>query len=635
MKKFLLCAAFAAAAIFSAAAQSNVITMEEAILGKGVVLPSAAYHWTGDKDIAALGAGKKAPAAASIKAYPKGNNVYYKDLDGVEHAITSESNPDIISGQSVSRNEFGINGGVFISPDGQKIAFYQKDESRVTAFPLFDIRSRTGKIENIKYPMNGMASEHVRLGVYDIASGKTAWMKVTDFDEERYLTNISWNPASDKIWIQVLDRAQKHMHLNVYDAATGDFERTFLTEEDKRFVEPQRPLRFLQSDPDKFIYATGCRDGFWNLYLCSVSAGSVTRLTKVDADVDYMGQDDKFVYYYSYENSTVGRTFCRVNIKKGTMQNLTPAKGNHTCTISPDGKYFADYCTSLDLPQTISVYTIDGKKKVKDLLRTERGDLNPKLTNCIIECGTIKSADGKFDNPYKIMKPADFDPAKKYPVVLYVYGGPHNRVVADNYIAGFAKWALILASKGYIVFSLDNRGSGHQGAEYEKAIHRQCGKAEMEDQMEGIKWLKSHSWVDAGRIGVHGWSYGGFMTISLLVNYPETFKVAVAGGPVIDWKWYEIMYGERYMETEATNPEGFASTSLIPRAKDVKGKLLICQGAMDSTVVWEHSLSFVEACIKNNVPVDYFPYPTHPHNVSGKDRIHLMNKVIAYFDDYL
>lgn len=309
MKRFLLCAAFIAAFISSAAAQDNVITMEEAILGKGVVLPSATYHWTGDKEIAAMGAVKKAKEEPKIKAYPKDNNVYYKDLEGKEHAITSEADPNIVSGQSVSRNEFGINGGIFISPDESKIAFYQKDESRVTFFPLFDIRSRTGKIENIKYPMNGMASEKVRLGVYDIAADTTVWMDVTDFDDERYLTNITWNPTSDRIWIQVLDRAQKHMHLNCYNAATGAFERTFLTEEDKRFVEPQRPLRFLKSDPDKFIYATDCRSGFWNLYLCSVSEGTVSRLTNVNADVDYMGQDDKFVYYYSYENSVVGRTF--------------------------------------------------------------------------------------------------------------------------------------------------------------------------------------------------------------------------------------------------------------------------------------------------------------------------------------
>ena len=192
-----------------------------------------------------------------------------------------------------------------------------------------------------------------------------------------------------------------------------------------------------------------------------------------------------------------------------------------------------------------------------------------------------------------------------------------------------------MAQHGYVVFVMDNRGTTNRGAEYEKAIHRRCGKCEMEDQMAGLRWLMSHDWVDSSRIGVHGWSYGGFMTISLMVNYPEVFKVGVAGGPVIDWKWYEIMYGERYMETEKSNPDGFAATSLIPRAKDLKGKLLICQGAIDNTVVWQHSLNFIDECIKSNVQVDYFPYPRSEHNVFGRDRVHLMQKVTDYFEDFL
>ena len=208
-------------------------------------------------------------------------------------------------------------------------------------------------------------------------------------------------------------------------------------------------------------------------------------------------------------------------------------------------------------------------------------------------------------------------------------------MVNNSFHAYLRTWEMYMAQHGYVVFVMDNRGTQHHGAEYEKAIHKYCGQAEMADQMEGMKWLMSHDWVDKDRIGVHGWSYGGFMTISLMVNYPEVFKVGVAGGPVIDWKWYEVMYGERYMETEATNPDGFEKTSLIPRAKDLKGKLLICQGAIDNTVVWEHSLSFVEACIKASVQLDYFPYPTHEHNVMGKDRVHLMQKVTDYFEDYL
>jgi dipeptidyl-peptidase-4 len=208
-------------------------------------------------------------------------------------------------------------------------------------------------------------------------------------------------------------------------------------------------------------------------------------------------------------------------------------------------------------------------------------------------------------------------------------------MVKNTFMAELRRWEMYMAQRGYLVYVQDNRGTSNRGAEFEKAIHKQCGQAEMADQMEGIKMLTSLPFVDKDRIGVHGWSYGGFMTISLITNYPETFKVGVAGGPVIDWKWYEVMYGERYMENPHTNPEGFKLTSLINKAKDLKGKLLICQGAIDDVVLWEHSLSFIRECVKNNVQVDYFPYPCHKHNVIGKDRVHLMDKVSIYFNDYL
>lgn len=624
-------------------ANRDKLTMEEAVLGTGVSIQNIRWHWTGDRNVFAIDTEKATPRRTQSRpekfAYTKSNNLYYKGKDGVEHAITSFTDPNIVCGQSVSRNEFGIEGGIFVAPDSSKIAFYCKDESKVTEFPLLDINTRTGSLEKIKYPMNGMASEKVSLGVYDIASGRTVWMAVSDFDDDRYLTNITWNPECDKIYIQVIDRAQKHVHLNVYNAADGAFIRTILTEENSRFVEPQWPLHFLPGDPTKFIYTTDNRDGFKNLYLCNIKGAfddmdkpvEVRRLTKVDADVEFDSTDGRYLYYYSAEVSPTERHLFRLDMKKGQTVRLTREHGWHRCTFSPDGKYIMDQYSSIDVPLAYCLASTDGKT-FREVYRAEAPAL---LSNCRIETGTVKSADGKYDNHYSLVYPLGFDPAKKYPVILYVYGGPHLQQIKDTFLGGLSRWDVYMAQRGYIVFTMDNRGTPNRGAEYEKAIHKHCGKAEMEDQMEGVKWLMSHDWVDKDRIGVHGWSYGGFMTISLTVNYPDVFKVAVAGGPVIDWKWYEIMYGERYMETPATNAEGFESTSLIPRAKDLKGKLLICQGAVDKTVVWEHSLSFIEACIKNNVQVDYFPYPTHEHNVLGRDRIHLMDKVTNYFEDYL
>ena len=621
----------------------RVMTMEEAVLGRGLMVESPVWHWTGDKSVVALEtpapAVQPGPPAGFRRpeqmAYTKGNNLYCKDKAGVEHAITAYDDPGIVCGTSVSRNEFGINRGIFISPDSSKIAFYRKDERAVTLFPLLDITTRTGTLREVRYPMNGMASEHIALGVYDIASGITVWMDVTDFDDERYLTNITWGPASDRIYIQVLDRPQKHVHLNVYDAADGRCLGTLLTEENSRWVEPEQPLVFLEQDPDQFLYFTDNRDGYKNYYLCSASGKfAPKRLTDVDADCMFVAQRGRYIFYYSAEVSPVEQHLFRKDLKTGKTVRLTRDEGWHTCQISDDGKYFVDTWSSLDVPRVIGWGTTDGKK-FTELWRTTAEAMKPQLTSCKIEMGTIKSADGQFDNHYGLVYPMDFDPSKKYPVILYVYGGPHTQLIRDVYQGGMTRWDIYMAQHGYVVFTMDGRGTPNHGAAYEKAIHRQCGQAEMADQMEGMKWLMSHDWVDKDRIGVHGWSYGGFMTISLAVNYPEVFKVAVAGGPVIDWNWYEVMYGERYMETEATNPEGFAKTSLIPRAKDLKAKLLICQGAIDETVVWEHSLSFIEACIKNKVQVDYFPYPTHPHNVRGVDRVHLMDKVTMYFDDYL
>ena len=563
-------------------------------------------------------------------AYTIDNNLYL--FDGEKHtAVTAFEDKNIVCGQSVSRNEFGITHGIFFSPDSKQLAFFQKDESRVSDFPLLDITSRTGTLKSIKYPMNGMASEHVKLGVYDIASGKTIYLNVTEFDEERYLTCITWSPDSKRIYVQVLDRAQENVALNSYDASTGEKIATILTEHNDLYVEPQHDLVWLKNDPSRFIYSTNNRDGYFNLYLCDDS-GNVQRLTKTDADVKYVGQNEKYVFYTSAEVSPVDNHLFKVDLKTGKQTRLTPTEGWHDISMSNSGKYFLDNYSSLNVPRVIELGRTDGKPS-RELFRAP--DPTEGYNFLPIELGTVKSADGKYDNYYRLIKPMNFDPAKKYPVILYVYGGPHSQMVKNTYLAQLRRWEMLMAQRGYVVFVMDNRGTSNRGADFEKAIHRQCGQCEMQDQMAGLEWLLSHEWCDRDRVGVHGWSYGGFMTISLMTNYPEVFKVGVSGGPVIDWKWYEVMYGERYMDNTHNNPEGFEKTSLINKAKDLKGKLLICQGAIDGTCVWQHSLSFVQECIKHHIPVDYMPYPTAEHNVFGRDAVHLYDKITSYFIENL
>lgn len=547
----------------------------------------------------------------------------------------------IVYGESVSRNEFGIDGGVFPSPDGSRLAVYRKDESRVTMFPLLDINSRTGSLLNIRYPMNGMASEHITLCVCDTLGNVLASMKVDDFTDERYLTGITWSPDGGSIYIQVLDREQHHMHLNRYSSTDGAYLGTVLTEENGCWVEPYEPLHFI--DGSNFIYSTDNRDGYKSLYLCDDS-GIKTRLTPVTADVRYAADCKSgkvhTIFYTSAEVSpvenhlfSVSLSITKKKVTVGKPRRLTMEEGWHDVNMSPDCSAFIDRWSSFGNPGATAVKNADGT--LREIL-VDGGSPIEGIACPEVEFGTVKSADGKFDNYWRFFKPLNFDPSKKYPLIVYVYGGPHSQMVKDSWLGGVRMWEMLMAQKGYAVYVQDNRGTSNRGAEFEKAINRSCGKAEMEDQMAGLgDLLERCPWIDRERIGIHGWSYGGFMTLSLFTSYPEVFKTGVAGGPVIDWKWYEVMYGERYMDTPVTNPEGFGSTSLMGRVDGMHGHMLICQGAVDKTVVWEHSLSFIQECINKGKRVDYFPYPCSEHNMSGKARVHLYDKITQYFEDYL
>ena len=632
----------------------QVLTMEETILSRELSPANIHTMWEDDGTLLMYKDGKfktydiaagtysdyTGKNKLSMQAVSKNGSLYVIYANGTERLVAERENDQITYGEYVSRNEFGIDGGTFWSPDNRKLAFYRKDESKVTSFPLLDITTRTGSLKEIKYPMAGMDSENVQLGIFDVVTGETVYAAVDDFGYDRYLTNITWSPDGEMIYIQVLDRSQKHLKLNAYSAQTGDFIKTILTEDNEKYVEPFDPLYFIK-DQNFFIYRTANRDGYRNLYLCD-NDGNIRRLTSVDADVKYVGNDGRYVYYTSAEVSPVENHLFRIeikNLKKGVAkasfgkpQRLTFAEGWHEIQLSPDYKHFIDSYSSLCTPRVVNICTTDGKI-IKNLLTADDPTLDYAYTE--ISLGTVRSADGQYDNYYRLIKPKVFDPSKKYPVIVYVYGGPHSQMVQNTYLAQLRRWEMYMAQRGYLVYVQDNRGTENRGIAFEQAIHGQCGQAEMADQIEGVKMLMDLPYVDKERIGVHGWSYGGFMTISLITNYPDIFKVAVAGGPVIDWKWYEVMYGERYMDNPAVNPEGYEKTSLINKAKDLKGKLLICQGAIDPVVVWEHSLSFIRECIKNNVQVDYFPYPCAEHNVMGKDRVHLHDKISMYFEDYL
>lgn len=562
-------------------------------------------------------------------AFTRGNNLFIKYADGHEQAVTTDNNDNIVNGQIVSRNEFGIEKGTFWSPGGNFLAFYRKDESHVTSYPIVDIETRIATVRPVKYPMAGMQSERVSLGVYNLKTGKTVFLE-QDTASEKYLTAITWSPDEKYIYIALLNRGQDSLLLNRYDAQSGKLANHLFSETNPRYVEPLNPLYFPTSDPDQLIWLSQ-RDGYAHLYLYQSSGKLIRQLTSgnwIVTDVLGFDKTGSFVYVLTTFGSPLNRQLARVQISSGKMEMLTSASGTHHPMVAPSG-WFVDIFESTMVPRKITAFNASGKK-INDLLVASNPYANYKMGRMTI--GTLLSADRKTILYYRCITPPDFDSTRRYPVVVYVYGGPHTQLITNRWLGGASLWDYYMAQKGYVMFTLDNRGSSGRGFEFESAIHRQLGKLEMEDQMQGVDWLKKQAWIDTSRIGVHGWSYGGFMTLSLMTHYPEIFKVGVAGGPVTDWKYYEVMYGERYMDRPQENTEGYANSSVLDKTRNLKGKLLIIHGAQDATVVWQQSLAFIQECIENRKQVDYFVYPLHEHNVRGLDRIHLMQKITDYFE---
>lgn len=562
-------------------------------------------------------------------AYTIGNDLYI--ADGDKTSRLTENPEHVIAGQSVHRNEFAIDGGIFWSPDGNKLAYYLMDESMVTDYPLVDITTRIAEAKPIKYPMAGMTSHIVKLHVYDIATGADVVMR-TGEPEEHYLTAITWNNDNEKIYIGILNRGQDTLSFNEYNALSGEFNKTIFHDEDEQYVEPQGPAYFLPGSTTEFLWLAQ-RDGYYHLWLHNTKTLKARQIEKGDYVVTaFNGFDNEGnAYYTSTEVSPLQRHFYKVNIKNGKKVRITQKHGTHSVSPSKSGRFFIDNYTSTDVPRAVCIQDEKGRDfaplyMAEDPLK----DYNIGVT----ELDTIKSEDGHALYT-RIVKPYNFDENKKYPVIVYVYGGPHAQLITDSWLAGAGIYLNYLAQEGFIVFTIDNRGSADRGEAFEQVIHRQCGQAEMRDQMTGIEYLKTKPYIDPERIGSDGWSYGGFMSTSLKINYPETFKVSVAGGPVINWKYYEIMYGERYMDTPEENPEGYELTALDNKTDKLEGKLLIIHCSTDPTVVWQHSLSFLENAIHNQKQIDYFVYPGHDHNVYGMDRAHLIMKITEYFKENL
>lgn len=576
------------------------------------------------------GAGAEYEATTGSAAYTVENNLWIVNSKGEKVAVTKNTDKNIVSGQTYARSEFGITDGIFWSGKGAYLAFYQKDETDVKEYPLVDITKVPAELMNIKYPMAGQGSEKPKVGIYSVSDGKTIFITPKG-GKDSYLTNLSWTPDENFVLVAEVNREQNHMWLNQYEAKTGNFVRTILEEQNDKWIEPEHPAFFPLTNSNNFIWISE-RDGFNNLYYYSIDGKLIKQLTAnkfVAKEILQSINKGKEVVFAATGTSALNTLYYAVDLN-GKQRCLTLEEGTHSIAVNETGTYFIDSYSSHAVPGKVELKTIAGKI-TKTLLTAKN-----KLADVAIgtaDIGQIKADDGSVLYT-RLIKPSNFDPNKKYPVMVYVYGGPHAQMITNSWLDGANLWMYWMAEQGYLVFTLDNRGSGERGFAFESQIHRQLGAVEIKDQMKGIDYLKSLAYVDSSRFAVHGWSFGGFMTTSLMLKQAETFKVGVAGGPVTDWKYYEIMYGERYMDRPEENQKGYEEASLFTHANKLKGDLLLIHGTVDDVVVPQHNDALLKRFIELGIQIDFFHYPMHKHNVIGKDRVHLMQKVLDYIIEH-
>jgi dipeptidyl-peptidase-4 len=569
--------------------------------------------------------------AKSGIAYVSKDNLFVQFAAGNAVQITTDGSPDIVYGKSVHRDEFGISKGLFWSPKGNHLAFYRMDQTMVEAYPIVDWNATPATTRSIKYPMAGRTSHHVIIGVYSKSTGKIVYLN-TGEPKDQYLTTVTWSPDEQFIYVSLLNRDQNHLKLYRYEAKTGTLVNTLFEERHPKYVEPQHPLYFPGNDPNVFVWQSQ-RDGFMHLYLCRNNSEPEALTSGEWLVNEVLGYHQKSgeIYFTASKDNPMQKNVYAVNIRTKKLRSISEVEGTHTAQLSYSGEFLLDQFSNRTIPRAINVVQLaDGKQK---RILTAVNTLS-EYELARVDQVNVKASDG---TPLiaKLIYPTNFDPQKKYPCIVYLYNGPHVQLNKETFPFSGNLWYDYLAQHGYVVFVLDGRGSSNRGLAFENATFRQLGTVEMEDQLAGVTYLKSLPFVDATRMGVHGWSFGGFMTTSLMLRHPGVFACGVAGGPVLDWNMYEVMYTERYMDTPQQNPEGYAKSLLLDKVKNLQGKLLLIHGTDDDVVLWQHSLKFVKKSVDEGVQIDYFVYPGHPHNVRGKDRVHLMQKVTDYFDAHL
>ena len=575
----------------------------------------------------------------SMLAFTREHDLYVIDLSNDEvSAVTDTGSDDIYNGvlDWVYMEELFTRGdvqGYWWSPDGRKIAFLQIDESPVKTFPIVDFVPQYNTAEIQHYPKAGAPIPIARVAVYNLDNSKLTWMDV-DTEDESYIARIYWLGDSERVAIEKINRDQDH--LTLYFAEAGGGQATAVLEEKKDTWVNVTYMKHYYETKDRFVWNSE-RDGYSHLYLYNTDGDVLNAVTEGDWSVVTLnGVDEKRgdVYFTGLEASVIERHIYKVPAKGGRLTQLSKLPGLHSATFSPDMKHYIDRVSSTDLPWRYSVHTASSGKELFVVDECDTGELEaydlPKY-----EFMNISSRAGHEFNCYMI-KPGDFDPEKKYPVIVFVYGGPHSQRVRNQWHGTRGLWHSMMAQRGYIVFCLDNRGTAGRGNAWEDPILENMGHIELQDQLTGLDYLKSLPYVDGSRVGIWGWSYGGYMTAMAMFKAPGAFKVGGCVAPVTSWRFYDSIYTERYMKHPDDNPEGYRESAPINFVDGLQGKFLLMHGTADDNVHVANSIRLAHELVKAGKDFDFMLYPRKYHGISGTAaRVHIYNKLTAFFEDNL
>ncbi len=554
--------------------------------------------------------------------------------------LTTNGSEDVLKGELdwVYPEELETPTAYWWSPDSAKVAYYEMDERPVTRYPIMDMSSPIGAIEYERYPQAGEANPIVRVGVVPVDGGETEWMD-TGKNPDVYLARVEWLPDSRRVAIERLNRAQNELDLLLCDAASGASSK-ILTDTDKYWINISDDLYFF-SDDKRFLWSSE-RTGFRHYYLYDLAGHELDQLTSGDWEITGSGgfgpgassrpavdEAHGYIYFISNKDNVRDAQLYRLSLADKSITRVTHDAGWHDPLIAPDASAFVDTYSNTMTPPRQDLYRMDGSRTA-----VINEDAVPELADYAlspVEFLSVTANDGAKLYA-RMIKPPDFDPSRKYPVLVEVYGGPQDQEVQDNWSNTDFLWFEMMAEKGYIVFTLDNRGSYRRGHAFETPIYHHLGKVELEDQLTGVNYLKSLPFVDGSRIGIWGWSYGGTMVLDALFNAPGVFKAGVAVAPVTDWRLYDTIYTERYMGRPQDNPEGYLDSSPVNQVRQLRAKLMIAHGTGDDNVHFANTTELInELILAGTYPDDLMILPGRGHGMTDwPARVQLYQRITDF-----